>query len=125
MIRVKTSGSFNNINKFLDWAKKKDIRSDLIRIGETGKAILAASTPKDTGLTANSWGYVIEELDRGYRLSWTNSNVVDGAVVALLIQYGHATGTGGYVAAVDYINPVMQPLFGEETDNFWEEVKNA
>ena len=64
-------------------------------------------------------------MPRGYRIVWSNSNVSGGAVIAILLQYGHATGTGGYVPAVDYINPVMEPIFGNAVDDFWEEVTNA
>lgn len=125
MIRFSQRGSFDNITKFFKWAEKKDIRSDLHDIGRVGCRLLALNTPIDTGLTAASWFYEVVDMPRGYRIVWSNSNVSGGAVIAILLQYGHATGTGGYVPAVDYINPVMEPIFGNAVDDFWEEVTNA
>lgn len=125
MFRLVSRGSFDNIFNFFRWADKKDIQKDLHDIGRIGAKLLAQNTPIDSGRTAASWYYEIEQNGRGYRVVWKNFNVNKGVLVAILIQYGHATGTGGYVPAVDYINPVMQPLFGDAVDDLWGEVKNA
>lgn len=125
MLKVHHKGSFKNIEKFFNWVTKKDLKADLNDIGRIGAESLAKNTPVDTGLTASSWEYEVVKTSKGYRINWSNTNVQDGVLIAILIQYGHATGTGGWVAARDYINPVMLPLFGKATEDFWEEVTNA
>ena len=86
-------------------------------------AALAAATPTDSGRTAESWDYKIQNGSGGYKIMWTNSNVNDGVPIAIIIQYGHGTGTGGYVQGRDYINPAMRSVFDNIADKAWEEVK--
>jgi hypothetical protein len=88
-----------------------------------GVNALANSTPVETGLTARSWQYRIVKDRRGPTIEWYNTNQVNGTPVAILIQYGHGTGTGGYVAGRDYINPAMRPIFDTIADEVWRRVK--
>lgn len=123
-IRIKTKGSLKNTERFLERAKKFDPMPVLERYGEIGVDVLAYATPVDTGLTAASWYYEIEETKNGYILSWNNSNVVQGANIALLIQFGHGTQSGVYVQGRDYINPAMQDIFDEISLQLWREVSD-
>lgn len=75
-----------------------------------GVAALSAATPVQTGLTASSWDYRIEKTARDVSIVWTNSNIQNGVPIAVILQYGHGTGTGGYVQGQDYINPAIKPL---------------
>lgn len=124
----KNKGDFRNLEKFLkSMDEGKHFSNVLDRYGQEGVKALAAATPKDTGKTANSWNYKIEK-GRGYcKIIFTNSNMDDdGKVpVAILIQYGHGTGTGGYVQGRDYINPAVQPTFDNMAEAVWKEVVNA
>lgn len=101
----------------MDWLKRmKDpstFRAALNSGGEAGLDALRAHTPIDTGLASDSWGYRIVDVNGGVQLEWFNSNVENGIMVVLLIQYGHGTGTGGYVPPTDFINPAMEPVFDE------------
>lgn len=116
----KTYTSLKNLSLFSTYK----LMGILEKYGEEGVRALRSTTPKDTGLTADSWSYDIKvEKDR-ITLSWTNSNVNDGVPVAILLQYGHGTGTGGYVEGVDYINPAMHPIFKQIADSAWKEVSN-
>lgn len=90
-----------------------------------GVDALARSTPKDSGLTANSWDYVVTRTGDSVSIYWTNTNVNDGAQIAILLQYGHGTGTGGFVAGQDYINPAIQPIFDKIQEDVWRKVKNG
>lgn len=110
MVRVRHSGSFKNIEAFLEAANNLPIESILHRYGKEGVEALAKATPQDTGKTSQSWGYEVAKTTKGYRLSWTNSNISDGVPVAILIQYGHGTATGGYVEGRDYLNPAIHPI---------------
>jgi hypothetical protein len=79
--------------------------------GEDGARALSAATPRDTSLSANSWTFDIEESANSVSIVWKNTDVETGFPVAIMLQYGYATGTGGYVAGRDYINPAMKPVF--------------
>ena len=96
----------------------------LEKYGEEGVKALQSTTPKDTGLTASSWSYEITVEKDLITISWNNSNIQDGIPIAVLIQYGHGTGTGGYVEGVDYINPAMHPIFKQIADSAWKEVSS-
>ena len=122
MIIIKHKGNFNNTERFL----KKAIRADYLRIlneyGRRGVMALSSATPVDSGLTASSWDYEIKVSRNAFYINWTNSHIVDGVPIAIIIQYGHATKNGGYVEARDYINPAMKPIFDDMAKEIWREV---
>ncbi len=122
MIGVSSSGDHKKTVDFLKRISQGDIYSDFQRYGEMGVKALAQATPVESGLTANSWRYRIVK-GRQPTIEWYNTNVVSGTPVAILIQYGHATGTGGYVAGRDFINPAMRPIFDQIADEVWRKVK--
>lgn len=126
MVRVETKGGFfKKTTLFLKKILHKDIRPTLEKLGQAGVIALQEATPKDTGSTASSWYYEIVETEDGYEIHWNNSNVVDEwANVAVLIQYGHATNGGGYVAGIDYINPALEDLFRRAKIDIWKEVSS-
>lgn len=109
---------------FLETLKQLQIESILSRYGQIGVHALSAATPKDTGRTASSWSYEIEQDSSGYTIYWTNDHFNKGVNIAVILQYGHGTGTGGYVAGVDYINPAMIPIFEQIANDAWNEVVN-
>lgn len=109
--------------KHLEKLQSRDYYKVLAECAERGVAALQAGTPKRTGLTAASWAYEIESGSDVTTICWTNSNVTrDGDPIAILLQYGHGTGTGGYVAGLDYINPSIRPVFDEIADAVWKAV---
>lgn len=122
MIVVKHRGNFNNTENFLKRASRFDIRRILERYAKEGVAALSAATPVDSGLTASSWGYEITINKDSYVIAWTNSNINDGVPIAIILQYGHGTGTGGWVEGRDYINPAIQPIFDKIANDAWREV---
>lgn len=99
-----------------------DVKRQLSKYGEMGVAALEIATPKRTGLTSRSWRYEVTSDARNVSLYWTNDNKTkDGDLIAILLQYGHGTGRGGYVQGRDYINPAMKPVF----DIIADEVQKA
>jgi hypothetical protein len=125
-ISFESKGSFKNTERFLDRMKRLDIRAILEKYGQQGVAALAAATPVRTGLTASSWGYEITHGIGGWTIAWTNSDQENGGFpVAVMIQYGHGTGTGGWVQGIDYINPAIQPIFNQIANDVWKVVKSA
>lgn len=110
-IKVTTKGNFMRMENFLEDIKNRNLMGTLKNLGQLGVDLLEKNTPKDTGLTASSWYYDVVKTKQGYDIQWKNRNTVEGYNVALLIQYGHGTVSGGYVSGIDYINPVMDQIF--------------
>ena len=125
MIGFKMRGDFSNLEKYLKRSSKGIDLGILDKYGVEGVKALSAATPVDTGLTANSWYYKIKKL-KSYRntvaLTFCNSNIQNGISIAIILQLGHATGTGGWVEGRDYINPALQPIFDQLAKDAWEEV---
>lgn len=122
MISFRQKGDYSRLTAYLERAKKGvNIRS-LEKYGQEGVAALASATPVDTGLTAKSWYYEIENLNGRVRISFGNTNIQNGVPIAIILQYGHGTGTGGWVQGRDYINPAIQPIFDRLASEAWREV---
>ena len=122
MIRFRQKGDFSNLSGYLERLKSKAYLSILDKYGKQGVAALSSATPVDTGVTAASWSYKIEHTKERSTLSFFNSNIQNGIPIAVILQYGHGTGTGGWVEGRDYINPAIQPVFDEIANNAWKEV---
>lgn len=122
---LSSSGSTKNLESFLEKASKFEIRNRLEKYGREGVAALASATPVESGLAASSWDYKIITSGKSVRIIWTNSNVEGGFPVAVMLQYGYGTGTGGYVQGRDYINPTMKPIFDRIANDVWREVTSA
>ena len=122
MISLKSPGSFEKTQKSLGRMGSQAIFENLDYYGRMGVYALREATPKLTGETAASWGYRILSKSGQVTIEWYNTNVNKGAVIALLIQYGHGTGTGGYVAGYDYINPAARDIFDQISDDVWKKV---
>lgn len=126
MLKFIEKGNFNNLERYLkkSMSVNGNITSILHRYGAEGVKLLSAATPRDSGETASSWGYEIVVNKSTSKIVWTNSSMAGMTPVAILLQYGHMTGNGGYVEGTDYINPVMRDLFGRMADSVWREVTN-
>lgn len=123
---VTHKGNFNNLERFLRKNQKIDIDHYLEEFGKAGVEVLKNATPKDTGLTSESWYYIIDKNDDNITITWCNSNVIDDWYnVAIGIQYGHGTRYGTYVQGIDYINPAMRSIFDEMAEQIWKEVVEA
>lgn len=120
MIKINHRGSFKHAEKFLKTGSKREYMHILRRYGEEGVAALRDATPRDTGKTADAWSYQIEQGSDGITIYWSNSNVNRGVNIAMILQYGHGTGTGGYVEGIDYINPTLKPVFDKLAKEAWE-----
>ena len=124
MIRFTQRGDFAATEKFLRGSKKKDYRAILEKYAAQGVQALSSATPVNTGQTAQSWGYEIEEKNGNLSIFWTNSHMAESIPVVILLQYGHGTGTGGYVQGEDFINPAIRPIFDQIAENLWKEVNS-
>ena len=122
MISFRHKGDFSKFSRYLERAKNVVRAGGLDKYGRQGVAALASATPVDSGETANSWSYEIERTNESISIQFYNSNIQNGVPIAIIIQYGHGTGTGGWVQGRDYINPAIRPLFDKIANDMWREV---
>ena len=122
MISFRQKGDFSKLTSYLERVKEVVKFGDLDRYGREGVAALSSATPVDTGLTASSWSYDIKHQNGSVTISFNNSNIKEGVPIAIILQYGHGTGTGGWVQGRDYINPAIQPVFDSIAEAAWKEV---
>lgn len=122
MIRFRHKGDFSKLTRYLERAKEAVRLGILDKYGREGVAALASATPVESGLTASSWYYKIERGNGSVKITYNNSNINEGVPIAIILQYGHGTGTGGWVQGRDYINPAIQPVFDRIANEAWREV---
>lgn len=122
MIRFTQKGDFHKLTSYLQKVKHVVKLSDLDKYGRLGVQALSSATPKDSGETAGAWYYEITNTGGRATISFGNNHVNKGVNIAIILQYGHGTGTGGWVEGRDYINPAIQPIFDHITESAWKEV---
>jgi hypothetical protein len=125
MLKRSSHGSFEKTTSFLTKLQSGKLFDNLNRHGSVGVDALSRSTPKDSSETANSWGYQVGHTKGRISISWFNTHVDAGVNIAVIIQYGHGTGTGGWVEGRDYINPAMRPIFDRILEDVWKQVTNG
>jgi len=118
-------GNFNNMERYLRQSKEENIKRILHIYGRKGLTALESATPMDTGETRLSWHYKIVKTRSGYSLNWYNTHMAGSVPVIILLQYGHATGSGAYVQGRDIINPTLRPIFDSLTIELWKEVQKV
>lgn len=124
-ITFTSTGNFERSSKFLSRLGSRDIIRNLDTWGRRGVIALSNATPVDSGLAATSWGYKIARSGRSWTLHFTNNDIENGFPVIIGLQYGHGTGTGGWIAGRDFINPAAQPIFEGIVNDIWKEVTSA
>lgn len=125
MIEVEVKGDFRNTDRFLAEMAKDDLFTVLQHYAHMGVDALSSATPVRSGETATSWTFDIINKKGEHGIIWRNTNVHDGIPIAIIIQYGHGTGTGGWVEGYDYINPAIRPVFETITTEVWKQVTNG
>ncbi len=122
MIRVHSRGNYSKAINYLARLEDPINLSTLRRYGDLGVEALQSATPVDSGKTRDSWYYKIVKKNDSYSIQFCNSNIADYVPIAIILQYGHFTGTGGWVEGRDYINPAVRPVFDKMADDIWKEV---
>ncbi len=125
MIQFHQKGDFSKALKYLNGLREKRYRDILEKYAREGVEALHSNTPVDSGVTADSWSYEIATTKKGFSINWTNSKVVDGVPVVILLQYGHATRSGSFVEGRDFINPAMKPIFDRIAESLRKEVESV
>jgi hypothetical protein len=124
-ITYKLSGSTKRTQEFLRKMQEQNLFTNLDALAQRGVTALASATPKRTGVTAAAWGYEIERTRTKTSIYWKNSNFNEGVPIVILLQYGHGTGTGGYVQGRDFINEAIKSIFDEIAEETWKVVQQA
>jgi hypothetical protein len=122
MISFRQKGDFSKTTRYFERVREAVKLGEMDKYGQKGVAALASATPVDTGKTANSWTYKIERKNNTIKIVFSNTNIQNGVPIAIILQYGHGTRNGGWVEGRDYINPAIQPIFDEITNEAWREV---
>ena len=125
MIKISQKGDFKKSITYMEKLKEAIQLSSFDKYGQAGVNALSSATPVDSGETASSWYYKIERTKNTISIAFYNSNVNKGVPIAIILQYGHGTGTGGWVEGRDYINPAIQPIFDKMAEEAWKEVTNV
>lgn len=124
-VKFKVTGSYTKTQASLKNLSKLDILGIMESCGQVGVAALSEATPTETGLAAGSWNFETQEQNGVYTIAWTNTDVESDFPVAIMLQFGYSTGTGGYVAGRDYINPAIAPTFDQIETIVWKAVTSA
>ena len=125
VITLTSKGDFKRVTSWLERIKEIARLGILDKYGKMGVEALSAATPVDSGKTAASWSYSIQNDGSSATITWKNSNINKGVNIAIILQYGHGTGTGGWVQGRDYINPAIQPIFEQLAEEVWKEVTSV
>lgn len=126
IVSIRSSGNTDNLERFLREMKSNSLFGALEHYAMEGVVALEAATPERSGLAAGSWYYEININSTGATISWLNDDVdIDGVPIVILLQYGHGTGTGGYVQGYDFINPATKVVFDDISDAVWKAVQSA
>lgn len=122
MIKITQRGSFKHTERYLARLKIEDVVRVLNKYGDIGVQALSSATPRDSGVSADSWYYTIDQRKGYYSIRWHNRNVKDGIPIVVLLQYGHGTRNGGYIQGEDFIMPAIRPIFERISNEAWKEV---
>lgn len=125
MIKIVSSGNTKNTDSFLATILSGNSVPNVEAEAQRGVDALKQATPKSSGLTADGWSYEIEREGDSVTIYWINTHEINGFNVAVGLQYGHGTGSGGWIAGYDYINPALKSIFDKIADDVWKEVQKA
>ena len=122
MISFRQKGDFSKLNRYFERVKEASKIGVLDKYGQAGVSALSSATPVESGKTSSSWYYEIKRQNGSISIEFLNSNINKGVPIAVILQFGHGTGTGGWVQGRDYINPAIQPIFDRIAEDAWKEV---
>ena len=134
VLHLESNGELRVTENWLRKLLRIDLETVLGSYGQRGVELLAAATPKRTGLTAASWKYTTKITRNSTggvssaSIEFSNTNLStskDKIPIIILIEYGHGTRNGGYVPPHPFITETLRPLFDELAEKLWKEVRDA
>ena len=122
-VTFQSKGDFANAEAWLKDISTRTPTMALNQIASEGERSLSNNTPKDTGKTASGWKAIVETKGGITEVSWVNTAHSNLHVnIAKLIEQGHGTGTGGYVAPRPYIKQSMEKIWETAGDRIAKEL---
>ncbi len=124
-VTLSSKGDWKKTRAWFEKMQRKEYLKVLNRYGQQGVDALRSMTPVDSGQTASMWSYEVAASGSGAEIKWLNHNFNGGVNIAIILQYGHGTGTGVYVSGRDYINPAIKPVMDMIAEEVWRVVTSA
>lgn len=122
-VKFTQKGNFSKFEKYISRSRRiARLKQDAEIIADQCIDELRKATPIYSGLTAESWDYEIEINNRKTRIFFNNRNIQNGVNVALLLEYGHGTPTGGWVEGKEYIDPAIRKVYLDIINDKWKEL---
>lgn len=122
MIKIKSNGDWERTDKFFKKSIKITKVENINALAERCIERLKEATPKDSGLTAGSWGYEIIKNKNKNILYINNTNIQNGINIALILEFGHSAG-GAWVEGKNFIGPITQEEYNKILKDTWKELK--
>jgi len=122
MITLKQKGDFSKLDKYFKKSVKISKTENVTLFADKCLEKLKEATPKESGLTSESWKYVIVRRKNSTSVQFYNTNNQNGANVALLLEYGHATRSGTWIQGQNYIDPVVKETYLNILNKTWKEM---
>lgn len=123
MLKIKSKGNWDRTDKFFKKSVKITKIENIALFAEKCIERLKQETPKDSGITAESWDYTINIVGKRKTLYLTNSNIQNGVKIVILIEFGHATPSGTWVEGQNFVGPITQEVYNEIVNKTWKELK--
>ena len=125
MIKTKQKGSFKKTKSFLTNLSNIFDNTLSEKYGKRGIELLAEFTPKDTGKTAESWVYEVDNTRNGFVLHFYNTNIQNGTPVAIILNDGHLSKEGQWIPGSNYIEDAINELYNEIAKDIRRRFKDA
>lgn len=122
-VTFESKGDFEYLTAWLDNVAKSSPKRSLNQIADEGVQNLRANTPKDTGQTSLGWKANIISNKGISEVSWINAaRPYLNVNLAVLLDRGYGTGTGGYVPPRPYIQRSMDSVWKTAGDRIAKEL---
>lgn len=124
MISITQKGDFKSLDKYMTEVVKLSRTSYAKAESIAIKCIerLREVTPKDSGLTSESWEYEIISSKKSTSIQFNNTNIQNGLNVALLLELGHGTRNGTWIEGKEFIEPTIRQAYLDAINNSWEDI---
>lgn len=120
-VKYTTKGDFRISGSFLKNLSTLNVENRMEKLGKEVEEKLRERSPVDSGELKDSWNTTIEKGRHHISAVITNNAHIDQVNnLVYLIEYGHGTGTGGYVPPNPFVSSVideMRPTIKEEIES--------
>lgn len=125
VIRFKQHGNWDKTTDYLNRTSMITDKVFLDKVATDGLEELRKATPKKTGILSSDWGYELVRRGKGYGILYTNSNVVNGVNIAILVDNGHMSKTGTWVSGQHFLDDAIQKVYEKIMNEIWKELRKT